>query len=648
MTAHADRYKGARPFHAVGNELEILKHEIEQSITSRFEKIVRTYPDRLAVKSGNRSVTYDQLNRFANRIARAILAASGPGSKPIALLFENGIDIVGAIIGVLKAGKFFVTLDPSWPENRIRFILNDCEAQLMVTNSVVLGSLEPTIAVNKSVLNIDEIDESHRADDLNLPQPPEDIASILYTSGSTGEPKGVIDNHLVNMHHALLDDVSFQDRISLVHSIAFGSGRAEVFLSLLNGAALFPFDLKSEGLHRLAEWLNEEQITICHLPPMAFHKLTEIYISSGQVPRMRKLRLSGAPVARVEFDLYNKVFSATTGLQINMGSTETRRICGAIVDHDFPFPAEGAPVGYPAPWKDVVLLDEHGRGVEPGEVGEIAVRSRYLCIGYWRNPQLTQAKFVHGSGADGERTFLTGDMGRFLPDGFLIHLGRKDLMVKIRGYRVEVSEVEKALRQHPEVEEAGVTAWSREADEKYLAAYIVCRDQARITVDELRKFLRTELPDYMIPTVFMFITSLPITNGKLDRKALPEPTGTRPILKEEFVPARNEIESDLVQIWETVLAVHPIGIRDNFFDLGGHSLAATRIVSQVLKRFQFEVPIQSLFQSPTVAQMSSTLQEHEAKTIQEENLKNVLDELESLSNEEVQQILDSKNLSRAK
>ena len=645
MAAPAEYPVHARPFHPVGHALEIIKEEISQTIPDRFEKIVRQYPDRLAIKSGDRLVTYDELNRVANRIARGIVSARGPGSEPIALFFENTFDVVGAIFGVLKAGKFFVILDPSWPENRIKFIFADSQAGLILARGATLSLARPLVTENVSVLNIDGIDESLCADNLGVSQLPEDFASILYTSGSTGEPKGVLDNHSVNLHHALLDDTTAEDRVSLLHSVAFGSGRAEVFLSLLNGASLLPFDLKSEGLHRLSKWLNQEQITICHLPPAAFQKLAEIYSvldERPKLPHIRKLRLSGAPVTRVEFDLYKEIFGAGTTLQINMGSTETRRICGAIVDHDFAFPAEGVPVGYPAPWKDIILVDDNGCEVGAGEVGEIAVRSRYLCAGYWRKPELTRAKFVRASNGDEPRTYFTGDLGRLLADGFLIHLGRKDLMVKIRGYRVEVGEIERALVKHPQIREAGVAAWNREPDEKYLAAYIVPDVNAELAVDELRSFLRAELPDYMIPSVFMFMTSLPATNGKLDRRALPQPTDKRPALKQAYEPAGNQIESELAQIWETVLEVHPIGIHDNFFDLGGHSLSATRIVSQVIKRFQFEVPASLLFQSPTVAEMAAVLAKYQGKPIREKELVSLLEDLESLSEEEVRRLLEGK------
>lgn len=569
MTWQADKRLRAKRFHPIGRSLELKKEEIEQAIPDRFEQVVRLHSNRLALKAGHRSLTYDELNRFANRIARAIVATRGRSHGPIALLFENGIDVVGAIFGVLKAGKFFLTIDPSWPANRIKFILDDAEARMIVTNNLGVSLVQRLKTENSSILNIDEISEGGCAENLGLRQLPEDFASILYTSGSTGEPKGIIDNHLVNMHLALLDDTRFEDRVSLLHSVAFGSGRSDVFCALLNGAALFSFDLKTEGLHRLPRWLNEEQITICHLPPLAFRRLAEHYSASDEPQYIRKLRLSGAPVTRVEFDLYKKIFPTSTSLQINMGSAETRRICGAIIDHNFQFSEEGVPVGYLAPWKKLLLFDDNGHEVGPGEMGEIAVKSRYLSIGYWRKPELTSAKFLRDSDGDDERTYLTGDLGRLLPDGFLIHLGRKDLMVKIRGYRVELGEIERSLLTHPQVKEAGVTAWNREPEDTYLAAYIVPQEGSGPTVDALRSFLREKLPDYMIPWAFLFVQSLPLNNGKLDRQALPKPDDKRPALTQAYAPARNEIEKELVRIWETVLDIVPVGIHDNFFDLGG-------------------------------------------------------------------------------
>jgi amino acid adenylation domain-containing protein len=638
MTPTDNRMR-AKPFHPTGLALEDKREEIDQTLPERFEKIVRQYPDRLALKSANRSLTYDELNRFANRIARSIMAMRGPASEPICLFFDSGIDGIAAILGALKAGKYFVTLDASFPASRIRFMIEDAQAGLIVTNDTGVDSAREFSNGKLSVLNVDEISDRVGEENLGLSLSPKDFATILYTSGSTGEPKGVLQDHAVNMHHALLDDMRFEDRISLLHSVAFGSGRADVFFALLNGATLLPFDLKSEGVHRLARWLQEERITVCHLPPAAFRKLAEFYGEMEAPASLRLLRLSGAPVTRVEFELYRKTFPSGTSLQINMGSAEAKRICGAVVDSNFSFPEEGVPVGYAAPWKKVSLVDETGREVGPGEAGEIAVKSRYLSIGYWRRPELTRAKFLRDRDGGDEPTYLTGDLGRMLADGFLIHLGRKDLMVKIRGYRVELGEIERVLLEHPKLKEAGVTAWNRESGETHLAAYIVAEKNSRPTVDDLRGFLREKLPDYMIPSAFMFMDYLPLLNGKLDRKALPQPDGMRPALQQTYVPARNETEKELVRIWETVLDIHPVGVDDNFFDLGGHSLSATRVVSQVIKQFQLEIPLQSLFQSPTVAAMAVVITESQTKEIGEKDLLSILNRLESLSEEEARELL---------
>jgi acyl carrier protein len=226
-----------------------------------------------------------------------------------------------------------------------------------------------------------------------------------------------------------------------------------------------------------------------------------------------------------------------------------------------------------------------------------------------------------------------------LPDGCLIHLARKDFVIKIRGFRVDIGEVERALLSHPQLKEAGVAVWERDPGEKYLAAYIVARAKPAPRIDELRRFLKNKLPEYMIPSVFMFLEGLPLTNGKLDRKALPKPDHKRPQLSQTYVPARSEIESRLVEIWVEVLSLDQVGVHDNFFDLGGHSLAATRVISQVVKQFQLEIPLQLLFQSPTIAEMAGVISRHQGNHLSDMKLDRILTELEALSEEEAGKIL---------
>jgi len=298
------------------------------------------------------------------------------------------------------------------------------------------------------------------------------------------------------------------------------------------------------------------------------------------------------------------------------------------------------PVGYAVEDKEVILLDEGGCEVGVGQVGEIAVKSRYLAAGYWREPELTKARFLLDPNGGDQRIYLTGDLGRMEPDGCLFHLGRRDFQVKIRGYRVEVSEVEMALLEHAAVKEVAVASREVQSGDRRLVAYFVPTGQPAAGVRELRNFLKDRLPDYMIPSAFVMLRTLPLTpNGKVDRLALPEPEKSRPELGTPFVAPSTPVEEELSRIWAEVLSLDQVGIRDNFFDLGGHSLAAARVVSQVIKQFQLELPLQSLFQSPTVAEMAMIITENQAKKVGQEEMARMLAELEPLSDEQAEQLL---------
>jgi amino acid adenylation domain-containing protein len=633
----------AKSFHPSGTFVEFPKEEIEQSIPERFEKIVRMYPDRLAVKIGERALTYDELNLTANRIARAILSARGEESQPVALLFEHGIDVITGIFGSLKASKFHVALDPSFPRERIIHILEDSQAGLIVTNNLNVDLARRLTNNRRLLLNIDEINPSLPCGNLDLSILPTDLAKFRYTSGSTGKPTGVVKTHrdVLSRAMSVINDemhTCVEDRLSLLHSPSFASADHHLFSSLLNGAALYPFDIKSQGISRLVKWLQEEQITVYHSPPQVFRQLAEELSSEEKIASIRLIHLSGAPISRRDFELYKANFAPGPLLEIGMGSTEFRGICFALLDRTFRFPTEGSPVGYPRPGREILLFDESGNEVIPGEVGEIVVKGRNVDPGYW-NQGASKFGISPDPNCGDEHLYLTGDLGRMLPDGFFIHLGRKDLIIKIRGYRVNIGEVEAALLEHPQINEVGVAAWERDPGEKYLVGYIVPRKGFALNVSDLNKFLADKLPEYMVPSTFMFLESLPLTNGKLNRSALPKPDNRRPEIRTPYVLPRSDLEHTLSLIWSDILTLDQVGIHDNFFDLGGHSLAAMRVVSQVIKKFQLERPLQSLFQSPTIAEMAAVIVEHQGERLGEEGLERMLGELELMSDEEATRLL---------
>ena len=628
--------------HLTGTFVEFKKEDVEQSIPARFEKIVAQYPHHVAVKMGDRALTYDQLNRAANRIAHAILEKDGQNSEPIALLFEHGIDVIVAIFAVLKASKFYLGIDLSFPQHRIAQMLENSGAGLIVTNGRNLELARSIAKDSRSLLNADEISNSTSSENPGLTIATEKFACLLYTSGSTGNPKGIVCPHRNIVFNAVIhghvNHIRVADRLTLLHSVSFGSSHINLFQSLLNGASLYPFDIKSEGTLRLPAWLNEEQITVFHSPPVVFRQLAETLSGHEKISTLRLINLSGAPVSKLDIDLYRGHFLPKAVLEISMGSTETHTFSSFVVNQDFKFPDRGVPVGYPRPGREVLIVDENGNTLEPGQVGEIAVRSRYLNLPFAHDPNTTIDNFNFDPKAGGERIYLTGDLGRMMPDGFLIHVGRKDFVSKVRGYRVSLVEIEEALLDHSGVMEAAVVAWDNDAGEKQLAAYVVPRNDSILTVREIANFLRAKLPTYMIPSTFMFLKNLPQTNGKVDRRALPRPRRMRPRLGNAYAAPRNESEQQLVGLWQDVLDIRPIGIHDNFFDLGGHSLAASRIISRVIRLFQLELPLKALFESPTVAEMAAVIDEHQKNRLTEEELERILTELETMSEEEAKKL----------
>lgn len=619
---------------------EFEKENIEESIPERFEKIVRLYPDRLAVKDKDRTLTYNQLNQAANCIAGAILAKRGAANEPVAIFVDHGIDAIVAIFGVLKAGKFYIALERSSPREQTRNILVDTEARLILSNGQNL-SLARNLSNNCcDVLDIQEPGDLTPASEPTVAISPECLASVIYTSGSTGKRKGIALSQRQVLQSASLGalerGIQPGDRLSLSHHFGLGASTTHLFQALLTGASLFPIDVKYAGIQGLVQYLSDEKITVMSLAPSLFRQLAPLGADNGQGSTLRLITLVGAPVTRVDFEYYKKYFGLGTWLESFYGSTEAGAISSAFIDHNFSFPDEGFPVGYPSRGKKILLLDELGQAVRPGEIGEIAVMGATLRLGYWRRPDLTSKIYIPGPVGTTDRLCLTGDLGIMRPDGFLIYLGRKDDQVKVRGYRVEIGAVERTLLRHPSVREAAVIARDNRDGEKFLVAYIVQRPSNSLTVNELHGFLNEALPDYMIPARFIFLESLPLANGKLDRKALPLPDPARPNLREPYMAARSEAEQDLVRIWQDILEIRPIGIYDNFFNLGGHSLAASRVITRVIQIFQVELPVKALFNSPTVADMAAVITQNQTRSVNDAGLAQMLREVEAMTEEEAQ------------
>jgi len=636
--------------HPSGTFVGFPMEDVESSIPARFEKVVRQYPDYTAIKAGNEVVTYAELNALANRVAGVILARSSNDANPVALLFEKGVEQIAAMIGVLKVGRAFVLLDSSLPKSRLELMLEDFLPDLIVTdrqNLVLANNLSPE---DQPAIEIESIDTNVSIDNLYREMLPDALAFIVHTSGSSGRPKGVIYNHNTLLPHVMLrtnaDGFCPQDRIP-----HFSSGTANAitnpFFALLNGAALLPFDVKKEGIRRLSTWLSQEKITVCLIAAPLFRNLCEGLTATDGFPDMRLLRLRSETVCKSDVELYKRYFPDYAVLANGLSSSETHMLTEYYMDRHTNFPGDDVPVGYAAQDKEILLLDKQGDPVGCNEIGEIVVRSKYLSPGYWRKPELTSAKFKNDPAYPEERIYHTGDLGLMLPDGCLIHKGRKDFRVKIRGYGVEIGEVEQALRDHSEIQDTVVVAKETESGETRLVAYLTSPVQPRPDIGQIRTMLKTKLPDYMIPSSFVLLDALPLTaNGKLDRRALPDPGNTRPDLNNPYAPPSTTTEAQLVSIWSEVLSVDQIGVHDSFFDLGGHSLAAFRVVSRVIQTFALELSVKALFDAPTVAEMAVIIVQNQARRASDEDLAQMLREVEAMTEDEARKQLADEGLRR--
>jgi amino acid adenylation domain-containing protein len=652
MAKRSDEHVRARCFHPSGRFVEFSKDEIEQSITERFEKIARRFPDRTAVGSRLHRLTYRELNRAANKTAHAVLSTCGGDRGSVAVLMEHDAPVIGAILGALKAGKFYVPLDPSLPIARSKFILDEVQAESIITNTKHLPLAKTLVESPSRVLNIDNI-ENFPDTEAPARARPDDLCWVIYTSGSTGRPKGVMQNHR-NVLHFMMNytnglHICAEDRLTLLYSFSVNGGAHDIFAALFNGATLCPYDLKADGFAGLGQWLSDEKISIYHSVPTVFRQFAESLTGRENFPEIRIVRLGGEPIYRRDVIFFKKYFSNDCILVNRLGSSETGSLRMFFLDKETEIRNNLVPVGYAVADNDVLLLDDSGAQAA-GDEGEIAVRTRYVSPGYWRRPDLTAASFFNDPADEHKKIYRTGDLGRLLPDGCLLHLGRKDFFVKIRGYRVELEEIEMTLLELPGIKECVVTALNNNSGDERLAAYVVPKTVPGPNVSEMRQFLKDRLPDYMIPTTFTLLDALPLTDTlKVDRKALPKPAGLRPAIATLYTAPRNSIEDALVKIWAEVLKLDEVGVHDNFFDLGGHSLAATQVISRVVKTFSFKLSIKALFNSPTVAEMAEVIAGHQDnKTSNINPQKQILNELESLSEQEAQSRFDRDLSSKSK
>jgi amino acid adenylation domain-containing protein len=474
---------------------------------------------------------------------------------------------------------------------------------------------------------------------------PDNLAYVIYTSGSTGKPKGVLvsNQSVVHLVSTLQSQINFTSRDvwTCAHSYGFDFSVWEIYGSLLSGGRLIVVPgIVTQSPSEMINLLRAEHITIFSQTPSSIRQLiSKTLLTKGQTFDLRLIACGGEALPQ---SLATDLLQLQVPVWNFYGPTEAT--VWATIKHvqseDTSLPLIS--IGRPFANIQIYIVDSRLDPVPIGIVGELCISGVGLARGYSNSTELTAEKFVPNPfSGNGARMYCTGDLARYLPDGNIEFLGRRDNQVKVRGFRIEIAEIESSLRQHPAVREAVVTVSDANVGEHRLVAYLVQQADQKISVNELRIHLQQSLPDYMIPSAFVVLDTLPLTaSGKVDRRRLPAPDEKRPELGETYVAPRTPLEQEIARIWELVLKVKQVGVHDNFFALGGHSLLATQVISRVNESLQIEMPLRAMFEQPTVAGLALAAAQRQAITLEDEAVQ-LLTELSQLSDEEAQELLES-------
>jgi len=584
-----------------------------------FKAQVERTPEATAVVFGDEQLSYAELNRRANQLAHYLRQVGvGPEAR-VGILMDRSLEMIVAVLGVLKAGGAYLPLDPSYPSERLAMMLDDAKASIVLTDDPAREQQVSAKVREVCMSTMREEISQGSAENPVVAVTPANLVYVMYTSGSTGGPKGVAVQHESLASYTRIAGREFAitpgDRVLQFASLSFDTSAEEIYPCLTSGATLV---LRTElmlgsvaaFLEKCAQW----GVTVLDLPTAYWHEIMARldHESLTFPPSLRLVILGGEKALPERLAAWRSHVGERIRLVNTYGPTETTIV---VTMHELTSDADAVdapgeiPIGRAIPNAETYVLDSQLQPVPIGVAGELYVGGTGLARGYLNRPGMTAERFIPNlfGGEPGARLYRTGDLTRYSSKGEIEFLGRVDSQVKIRGFRVELSEIETSLRQHPSVLDGVVLAREDAPGNKRLVAYVVWREGHSASVNDLRGLLREKLPDYMVPASFVVLDTMPLTpSGKVDRRALPAPQQSGP--SETFVAPRTPIEEVLAGIWCEVLELEQVGVEDNFFDLGGHSLLATQLFSRVRETFKIEIPLRRIFESPTVAGLAETVE----------------------------------------
>lgn len=582
---------------------------------------VQLSPKEIALQMGNKRLTYQELNQAAIRVAKLLLAKGVKQGNLVGILAESGPELVISLLACIKIGAVFVPCDPDYPEARLATIAEMISAKRWLVMPKCLDKLKKIVRyLNLEKIRYDIVDQHRLSTSSDLAEIEPDLVVrakdpcyIFFTSGSTGKPKGILGSYKGLEHFIQWEIAEFKvsrsDRISQLTTPAFDAVLRDIFVPLVAGATICIPEEKEiiYDAERLVSWIDREKITLIHCVPSLFRNLLTVIDGAKEFLTLRYILLAGEPVRISDVKSWFQKYGDRIKLVNLYGSSEMTmiKLYHQITREDLQ--RKTIPIGQPMPGTKVIILDEQKNPCPPGVIGEIYIRSPYLTLGYYQEPAKTQEVFLVNPFSQNPEDLIykTGDLGRLLPDGNLEFIGRKDNQVKIRGQRVELGEIEALLSNQPTVQEVVVLTSSKRDGDNRLVAYLVGNTDLRIS--DLRDDLKKNLPFYMIPESFYQLDKLPLTpNGKIDRQSLLDFKPDDSILDDfgESVAPRDQLEKQLLDIFLMVLNQQQMGVNDSFFDYGGHSLNASRVISRIYRQLSIQIPLRIFFQNPTVAELA--------------------------------------------
>ncbi|MFT7605439.1 MAG: amino acid adenylation domain-containing protein, partial [Saprospiraceae bacterium] len=600
---------------------------MDNTVHSLFEQCAQRYADTIALKFKDTTLSYRELNEQANQLAHFLSTQNIDKQSLITISMDRSFEMIIAMLAIIKMGCAYVPIDPDSPDERIDFILHDTQSPLLLTSSHLIDRFKKI-----QHIKLIEVDRNRAStgdfpkDNLQLDIIPADLVYCIYTSGSTGKPKGILVEHrnLVNLIEGHKKRFNHPVKNFLfTYSFAFDGSVVLIFKTLLQGGRIIIAEnglekdihkvgrlIQKESVSHLLTFPSSYNILLENVSPDLFNTLEFVSVAGEACPgALVKLHHHIVPHAKL-FNEYGPT-EATVGATIFETSKDhhgSKTPIGTCIDHVFIF-----------------LLNEELAQVRTGETGEIFIGGKGVSRGYLNRPKLTKEKFIKNPFGEG-RLYKTGDLARQLPDGNFDFIGRADFQVKLRGYRIELGEVESVILQHDKIRETVVILHGKKAEDQKLLAYIVAARSQKILSGEIRAFLEKQLPEYMLPSTFIFLEKMPLsTNGKIDRKALPAPADERPDLEVDYIAPSTYLEIYIFEKWSNLLNINKIGINDKFFELGGNSLLAAKFIADIQQALGENIFITSIFENPTIASFSNLLQRDykEALALKQASLKQV-------------------------